>query len=142
MYPCRVCLTESLLLLQPLIHMTPPALPSQPLISMMGTVVPPAPPLTGNVDPSKIEEIRRTVYVGNLNSSVSVSETPHNELPYKDKLPYKDEFPYKEVPVMQELLSFKMSGQVHFLMDLFCYAEIIRHKYGLLLGSHVLGRGI
>jgi hypothetical protein len=37
---------------------------------MMGTVVPSAPPLTGNVDPSKIEEIRRTVYVGNLNSSV------------------------------------------------------------------------
>ena len=56
---------------QPLLHLTPPTLPSQPLISMMGTVVPPAPPLTGNVDPSKIEEIRRTVYVGNLNSSVS-----------------------------------------------------------------------
>ena len=51
-------------------NFTPPALPSQPLISMMGTVVPSAPPLTGNVDPSKIEEIRRTVYVGNLNSSV------------------------------------------------------------------------
>lgn len=40
---------------------------------MMGTVVPAAPPLTGNVDPTKIEEIRRTVYVGNLNSSVSDS---------------------------------------------------------------------
>ena len=42
-----------------------------PLISLMGTVVPQPPPLTGNVDPTKIEEIRRTVYVGNLNSSVS-----------------------------------------------------------------------
>ena len=52
------------------LHLTPPTQPSQPLISMMGTVVPAAPPLTGNVDPSKIEEIRRTVYVGNLNSSV------------------------------------------------------------------------
>lgn len=28
------------------------------------------PLLTGNVDPSKIDEIRRTVYVGNLNSQV------------------------------------------------------------------------
>ena len=56
-------------------NFTPPALPSQPLISMMGTVVPSAPPLTGNVDPSKIEEIRRTVYVGNLNSSVRRGET-------------------------------------------------------------------
>lgn len=33
-------------------------------------MVPPAPPLGGNVDPSKIEEIRRTVYVGNLNTQV------------------------------------------------------------------------
>ena len=41
-----------------------------PLISLMGTVVPQPPPLTGNVDPTKIEEIRRTVYVGNLNSNV------------------------------------------------------------------------
>lgn len=29
------------------------------------------PPIMGNVDPSKIDEIRRTVYVGNLNSQVS-----------------------------------------------------------------------
>lgn len=28
------------------------------------------PPIMGNVDPSKIDEIRRTVYVGNLNSQV------------------------------------------------------------------------
>lgn len=30
------------------------------------------PPLMGNVDPSKIDEIRRTVYVGNLNSQVNL----------------------------------------------------------------------
>lgn len=29
------------------------------------------PPLMGNVDPSKVDEIRRTVYVGNLNSQVT-----------------------------------------------------------------------
>lgn len=29
------------------------------------------PPLMGNVDPSKVNEIRRTVYVGNLNSQVT-----------------------------------------------------------------------
>lgn len=29
------------------------------------------PPLIGNVDPSKVDEIRRTVYVGNLNSQVA-----------------------------------------------------------------------
>ena len=28
------------------------------------------PPLPANMDPTKIEEIRRTVYVGNLDSSV------------------------------------------------------------------------
>lgn len=32
----------------------------------------PQPPIMGNVDPSKIDEIRRTVYVGNLNSQVNV----------------------------------------------------------------------
>lgn len=35
----------------------------------------PQPPIMGNVDPSKIDEIRRTVYVGNLNSQVSISIT-------------------------------------------------------------------
>ena len=35
----------------------------------MPPAIPPPPPLT-NVDPSKIDEIRRTVYVGNLDSSV------------------------------------------------------------------------
>ena len=56
-------------------NMTPPILSTQqPLISMMGNMVPTPPPLTGNVDPTKIEEIRRTVYVGNLNSSVREKE--------------------------------------------------------------------
>ncbi|XP_008274362.1 splicing regulatory glutamine/lysine-rich protein 1 isoform X2 [Stegastes partitus] len=32
------------------------------------------PPLIGNVDPSKIDEIRRTVYVGNLNSQTTTAE--------------------------------------------------------------------
>nr|XP_054600530.1 splicing regulatory glutamine/lysine-rich protein 1 isoform X2 [Nothobranchius furzeri] len=32
------------------------------------------PPLVGNVDPSKINEIRRTVYVGNLNSQTTTAE--------------------------------------------------------------------
>ena len=45
------------------------------MLNAMGTAVPPPPPLTGNVDPSKIDEIRRTIYVGNLNTSVSVRES-------------------------------------------------------------------
>ncbi|KAG2466587.1 SREK1 protein, partial [Polypterus senegalus] len=32
------------------------------------------PPLMGNVDPSKIDEIRRTIYVGNLNSQTTTAE--------------------------------------------------------------------
>uniref|UniRef100_A0A7N8WUY2 Splicing regulatory glutamine/lysine-rich protein 1 n=1 Tax=Mastacembelus armatus TaxID=205130 RepID=A0A7N8WUY2_9TELE len=32
------------------------------------------PPLMGNVDPSKVDEIRRTVYVGNLNSQTTTAE--------------------------------------------------------------------
>ncbi|XP_043951790.1 splicing regulatory glutamine/lysine-rich protein 1 isoform X1 [Gambusia affinis] len=32
------------------------------------------PPLIGNVDPTKIDEIRRTVYVGNLNSQTTTAE--------------------------------------------------------------------
>ncbi|XP_061554237.1 splicing regulatory glutamine/lysine-rich protein 1 isoform X2 [Phycodurus eques] len=32
------------------------------------------PPLMGNVDPSKVDEIRRTVYVGNLNSQTTMAE--------------------------------------------------------------------
>ncbi|XP_057675244.1 splicing regulatory glutamine/lysine-rich protein 1 [Corythoichthys intestinalis] len=32
------------------------------------------PPLMGNVDPTKVDEIRRTVYVGNLNSQTATAE--------------------------------------------------------------------
>ena len=31
----------------------------------------PPPPVLGNLDPVKLEEIRRTIYVGNLEDSVS-----------------------------------------------------------------------
>uniref|UniRef100_A0A8C7DSU0 Splicing regulatory glutamine/lysine-rich protein 1 n=4 Tax=Elapidae TaxID=8602 RepID=A0A8C7DSU0_NAJNA len=34
----------------------------------------PQPPIMGNVDPSKIDEIRRTVYVGNLNSQTTTAD--------------------------------------------------------------------
>lgn len=46
----------------------PPGLDTSPL-NALGSVS--QPPLMGNVDPSKIDEIRRTVYVGNLNSQVN-----------------------------------------------------------------------
>ena len=49
-------------------------MPEQPqvgLVNLVGQAVPPPPPITGNVDPTKIEEIRRTIYVGNLNTNVS-----------------------------------------------------------------------
>ncbi|XP_054614025.1 splicing regulatory glutamine/lysine-rich protein 1 [Dunckerocampus dactyliophorus] len=48
-----------------------------PLVSRVTTGLEPAvsalsqPPLMGNVDPSKVDEIRRTVYVGNLNSQTT-----------------------------------------------------------------------
>lgn len=48
-----------------------------PLVNRFPAGVDPAasalsqPPIIGNVDPSKIDEIRRTVYVGNLNSQVT-----------------------------------------------------------------------
>ncbi|XP_026881177.2 splicing regulatory glutamine/lysine-rich protein 1 isoform X2 [Electrophorus electricus] len=38
------------------------------------SATPPQPPIMGNVDPSKIDEIRRTVYVGNLNSQTTTAE--------------------------------------------------------------------
>ncbi|XP_036436140.1 splicing regulatory glutamine/lysine-rich protein 1 isoform X2 [Colossoma macropomum] len=38
------------------------------------SVIPSQPPIMGNVDPSKIDEIRRTVYVGNLNSQTTTAE--------------------------------------------------------------------
>lgn len=46
-----------------------PAAALDPNITALGEI--PQPPLMGNVDPSKIDEIRRTVYVGNLNSQVT-----------------------------------------------------------------------
>ena len=51
------------------------SVPEQPqvgLVNLVGQAVPPPPPITGNVDPTKIEEIRRTIYVGNLNTNVSI----------------------------------------------------------------------
>ena len=54
---------------------TPIPVPEQPqvgLVNLVGQAVPPPPPITGNVDPTKIEEIRRTIYVGNLNTNVSL----------------------------------------------------------------------
>ncbi|XP_074424304.1 uncharacterized protein LOC141735440 isoform X2 [Larus michahellis] len=41
-------------------------------ISALGEI--PQPPIMGNVDPSKIDEIRRTVYVGNLNSQTTTAD--------------------------------------------------------------------
>lgn len=46
-----------------------PAAALDPNIATLGEI--PQPPLMGNVDPYKIDEIRRTVYVGNLNSQVT-----------------------------------------------------------------------
>lgn len=69
MYVLNVCsLHHFFFQLQAVSAAAPPV--TQPLISVMGTVVPQPPPLTGNVDPTKIEEIRRTVYVGNLSTKV------------------------------------------------------------------------
>ncbi|XP_061589920.1 splicing regulatory glutamine/lysine-rich protein 1 isoform X2 [Cololabis saira] len=62
----------------------PPPSPLQnlnlPLMNRISTgLSPPSsslsqPPLVGNVDPSKIDEIRRTVYVGNLNSQNTTAD--------------------------------------------------------------------
>lgn len=40
------------------------------VLSVGGSVIPSTPTITGNVDPTKIDEIRRTIYVGNLSSTV------------------------------------------------------------------------
>ncbi|XP_042251226.1 splicing regulatory glutamine/lysine-rich protein 1 isoform X2 [Thunnus albacares] len=51
-----------------------------PIVNRLSASLDPAasahsqPPLMGNVDPSKIDEIRRTVYVGNLNSQTTTAE--------------------------------------------------------------------
>ncbi|XP_040584791.1 splicing regulatory glutamine/lysine-rich protein 1 isoform X2 [Mesocricetus auratus] len=49
-----------------------PAAALDPNIPTLGEI--PQPPLMGNVDPSKIDEIRRTVYVGNLNSQTTTAD--------------------------------------------------------------------
>ncbi|XP_040833560.1 splicing regulatory glutamine/lysine-rich protein 1 isoform X3 [Ochotona curzoniae] len=49
-----------------------PAAALDPNIAALGEI--PQPPLMGNVDPSKIDEIRRTVYVGNLNSQTTTAD--------------------------------------------------------------------
>nr|XP_006824319.1 PREDICTED: splicing regulatory glutamine/lysine-rich protein 1-like isoform X2 [Saccoglossus kowalevskii] len=46
--------------------------PFDPTLAALG--LPQPPPLPGNVDPSKIEEIRRTIYVGNLDSQTVTAE--------------------------------------------------------------------
>ncbi|KAK2818701.1 hypothetical protein Q5P01_024262 [Channa striata] len=61
---------------------TPAPLPSLnlPLVNRMSAGLEAAaslhsqPPLMGNVDPSKVDEIRRTVYVGNLNSQTTTAD--------------------------------------------------------------------
>ncbi|XP_064604652.1 probable splicing factor, arginine/serine-rich 7 isoform X2 [Liolophura sinensis] len=45
---------------------------NDPKLTALG--LPQYPPLPGNTDPSKIEEIRRTVYVGNLDSTVTAEK--------------------------------------------------------------------
>ena len=45
---------------------------NDPRLNALGLAQYPA--LPGGTDPSKIEEIRRTVYVSNLNSAVSLSQ--------------------------------------------------------------------
>lgn len=58
----------------------PPQNLNLPSVSRTSAPVDPAasllaqPPLMGNVDPSKVDEIRRTVYVGNLNSQTTTAE--------------------------------------------------------------------
>ncbi|XP_061872893.1 splicing regulatory glutamine/lysine-rich protein 1-like isoform X4 [Colius striatus] len=49
-----------------------PAAALDPNVTALGEI--PQPPIIGNVDPSKIDEIRRTVYVGNLNSQTTTAD--------------------------------------------------------------------
>ncbi|XP_066458907.1 splicing regulatory glutamine/lysine-rich protein 1 isoform X3 [Eleutherodactylus coqui] len=58
--------------LEPVIPALAPVLPAlAPAISSLADLQ--QPPLIGNVDPTKVDEIRRTIYVGNLNSQVSTT---------------------------------------------------------------------
>ncbi|XP_072272441.1 splicing regulatory glutamine/lysine-rich protein 1 isoform X2 [Pyxicephalus adspersus] len=59
--------------LEPVIPALAPVLPAlTPAIP--GLTELPQPPLMGNVDPTKVDEIRRTIYVGNLNSQTTTAE--------------------------------------------------------------------
>ena len=53
-------------------------------------VLPSMPPITGNVDPSKIDEIRRTIYVGNLSSTVREGERERGKGEVKRGYMHKD----------------------------------------------------
>ncbi|KAF4796693.1 splicing regulatory glutamine/lysine-rich protein 1-like protein [Turdus rufiventris] len=53
-----------------------PAAALDPNITTLAEI--PQPPIMGNVDPSKIDEIRRTVYVGNLNSQGTLFDLRHS----------------------------------------------------------------
>ncbi|KAM3939143.1 splicing regulatory glutamine/lysine-rich protein 1 isoform 3-T3 [Leptodactylus fuscus] len=59
--------------LEPVIPSLAPVLPTlAPAISSLADLQ--QPPLIGNVDPTKVDEIRRTIYVGNLNSQTTTAE--------------------------------------------------------------------
>ncbi|KAG9488181.1 hypothetical protein GDO78_007789 [Eleutherodactylus coqui] len=59
--------------LEPVIPALAPVLPAlAPAISSLADLQ--QPPLIGNVDPTKVDEIRRTIYVGNLNSQSTTAE--------------------------------------------------------------------
>ncbi|XP_063310151.1 splicing regulatory glutamine/lysine-rich protein 1 isoform X3 [Pelobates fuscus] len=59
--------------LEPVIPTLAPVIPAlTPAIPALADL--PQPPLMGNVDPTKVDEIRRTIYVGNLNSQTTTAE--------------------------------------------------------------------
>ncbi|XP_075885569.1 splicing regulatory glutamine/lysine-rich protein 1 isoform X2 [Nelusetta ayraudi] len=58
----------------PLQNLNLPIMNRMPASLDIAASAPAQPPLMGNVDPSKIDEIRRTVYVGNLNSQTTTAE--------------------------------------------------------------------
>ncbi|KAM5193220.1 splicing regulatory glutamine/lysine-rich protein 1 isoform 1-T1 [Mantella aurantiaca] len=59
--------------LEPVIPAIAPVLPAlTPAIPALADL--PQQPLMGNVDPTKVDEIRRTIYVGNLNSQTTTAE--------------------------------------------------------------------
>ncbi|KAG8598733.1 hypothetical protein GDO81_002719 [Engystomops pustulosus] len=59
--------------LEPVLPALAPVLPAlAPVITSLADLQ--QPPLIGNVDPTKVDEIRRTIYVGNLNSQTTTAE--------------------------------------------------------------------